>query len=303
MSFKVEPLANASIGVQVTELDLDNDISAEDQQALFDLWIEHGVIVFKGMGFTSEQHLRLSDVFGENKEHAVAQLNQDNENPEFMVLDNRNFEKMGQYYREESPDELFTGYIPWHSDQIFIPASNHGALLRMIEIAEIDGRTAWIDTIAAYDALSDEMKERIANIELEYELCQDHVKARYGRDESIHPAGDEDAAGAGFDEMRPVAHPAVVKHPISGKKILNVSPLHLNRVVGMDDAESDNLLKELVAHVTSQKFSYVHDWQAGDLVLWDNWRTLHKALGYPVGVRRLAVRTSMHRPGNVGRYL
>lgn len=301
MSFTVSPLANANVGAQVTGLDLSQEISPADKKALYDLWIEKGILVFPGLGHNSEEHIRLSTVFGEPKPHAVKHLIKENEEEKFMVLDSKDFEKFGTYYREEDPEYVFTGYIPWHSDLIFTTQPNHGAMLRIVEFPERGGKTAWLDTIAAYDALSDEMKKRIANLELEYQLCHDHLRAKYGRELSIHAASP--SPGANFDNFPPVAHPAVVPHPISGKKSLNVSPLHLVRVVDMPEDESDALLKELVAHVTQQQFSYVHDWQPNDMVLWDNWRTLHKALGYSSKARRLGVRTQIYGDVQMGRVL
>lgn len=301
MSFTVKPLPNTKVGIQITDLDLSQEISEQDKKKLYDLWIESGIIVFKGLGHNAEEHIRLSSVFGDPKPHAVRHLNQESDNPEFMVLDSKDFERIGTYYRESSPNDIFTGYIPWHSDLIFTTQPNHGAMLRIVEFPEHGGNTAWLDTIAAYDALSDEVKAKIANLEVEYELCQDHLLAKYGRDETIHAA--KPSSGAGFDKFPPVAHPVVVTHPISGKKCLNISPLHLVRIVNMTEADSDALIKMLVKHVTDQQFVYEHHWEANDMVLWDNWRTLHTALGYPASEPRRGVRTQIYGNIKMGRIL
>lgn len=301
MSFTVQPLPNSNVGIQITDLDLSKPISEEDKKALYDLWIESGIIVFKGLGHNAEEHIRLSTVFGEPKAHAVSHLNQEEENPEFMVLDSKDFEKIGTYYNEDNPEEIFTGYIPWHSDLIFTTQPNHGAMLRIVDIPKKGGKTAWLDTIAAYDALSEEMKDKIANLEAQYELCQDHLQAKYGRNKKIHAA--KPTTGAGFDNFPPVAHPVTVVHPISGKKCLNISPLHLVKIVEIPEDESDKLIKELVNHITSQEFSYIHDWEPNDMVLWDNWRTLHAALGYPATEHRRGVRTQIYGNVTMGRVL
>lgn len=90
-----------------------------------------------------------------------------------------------------------------------------------------------------------------------------------------------------FPEFPPVTRPLVWDHPISGRRLLNLSPLHAVGIVGMEEKESDALVAELVAHVTRQAFSFVHHWQVDDMVLWDNWRTLHSTLGYPLGQKRV----------------
>lgn len=303
MSFTTSPLPNSTIGVQITDLDLSKPLSEETKKALYDLWIDAGLICFKGLGHNDEEHLRLSEVFGENKAHTVKHLVKEGENDKFMVLDSRDFEKFGTYYRESDPEYIFTGYLPWHSDQIFTVRPNHGALLRIVTQPSRGGKTGWIDTIAAYDALDDEFKEKIKDIELEYELCHDHMHAKYGRDETIIQATEIDPDAPKIDNLAPVAHPAVAIHPISGKKILNVSPLHLVRVVGMEEKESDKLIKQLVAHVTNMDCSYVHDWEPNDMMLWDNWRTLHTAYGYPTNEIRKGMRTQMDGGIDMGRYI
>src|SRR5690554_2157202 len=95
---------------------------------------------------------------------------------------------------------------------------------------------------------------------------------------------------SGLSVQIPLGH---YSHPVNGRKILNLSPLHLERITDMDESESTCLLDTLVAHVTNRQFSYIHAWQPDDMVLWDNWRTLHSALGYPLGDRRLVHRTTI----------
>src|SRR5690606_3611216 len=90
-----------------------------------------------------------------------------------------------------------------------------------------------------------------------------------------------------------VRHRLVWRHPDSGAKILSLSPLHSERITAMYESDSTCLLDTRVAHVTNRQFSYIHAWQPDDMVLWDNWRTLHSALGYPLSDRRLVHRTTI----------
>ena len=100
-----------------------------------------------------------------------------------------------------------------------------------------------------------------------------------------------------------VAHPLVWRHPESGRDALMTSPTHLRDVVGMDRAEGDAILTELVAHVTDGRFTYVHEWEQGDMVLWDNWRTMHTALGTPPECEREVQRTTIKGELQTGRFL
>jgi taurine dioxygenase len=82
-----------------------------------------------------------------------------------------------------------------------------------------------------------------------------------------------------------------------------VGPLHVIEIVGMDRAEGDPLLEELVAHVTDGRFTYIHDWELDDMVLWDNWRTHHMAFGASPDYDRTVQRTSIRGLHDMGRVL
>lgn len=299
MSVRIEPLAGG-IGAICNEIDLTSEIPDATRKTLYDAWGEAGILVFPKAANSAEEQLNLSRCFGRLETHPVKNLNTESNHPELMVLDSQNQEKLSIYYRDDEPNELFVGYISWHSDLIFTTSPNHGAMLRAVEVPENGGETAWIDTIAAYDALSNSMKQRIKDLEVEYRMCTSLLDARFGQDPLLrmHHKGERT-----FPRFPAVAHPLVWRHPISGRLALNVSPLHLQRIVGMSDSESDALLEQLVEHVTHQDFSYVHRWEPGDVVLWDNWRTLHSALGFPLGQKRVVHRTTISGNVTMGRVL
>lgn len=299
MSFQLKPL-DKGIGVECIGLDLDAPIDAATGKALYDAWIEAGIMVFRGLGSGPEQLIALSRCFGTLDTHPVKALVTETAYPELMVLDSNQQAKLSVYYRDTDPEHSFVGFIPWHSDLIFTTTPNHGAILQSKINPSSGGDTAWIDTVAAYDALSHAMKARIENLEVEYRFSTSLLDARFGLDPSL---GMRVKGERKFPDFPPVAHPLVWRHPVSGKRALNLSPLHLVRVVGMDERDSDALLQELVAHVTRRSFSYVHHWEVNDMVLWDNWRTLHSALGYPLGESRLVHRTTISGNVRMGRVL
>ena len=98
---------------------------------------------------------------------------------------------------------------------------------------------------------------------------------------------------AGTPEFKPVTHPLVHRHPESGRKVLNISPGFTQSVVGMPEAEGNALLDELRAFATQERFTYFHDWEVGDLVIWDNWRTMHIATGHKKKYARRMHRTTL----------
>lgn len=299
MSLEFKPLEN-SIGVECCGLDLSKPIDDSDAQALFDAWVEAGIILFRNTGHSPEQQIRLSQVFGTTEEHPAKFLVQEEKYRELMILDSDAQQKLSIYENDDNPGERFTGYIPWHQDMIFVPKPNHGALLRAVVVPGRGGETGWIDIGAAYDSLPEEMKSRIEGLEAEYHFCTNHTKGKFGVNRKVRKvAGNVD----NLPDFPPVAHPLVMNHPISGRKILNISPLHLVGMFGMDPQEGDALLNELIDHIYQSRFSYVHRWQPDDMVLWDNWRVLHQAFGWPVEERRLMQRTQILGDVEMGRVL
>lgn len=299
MSFTLKPLRNG-IGLECRGLDLDKPIPQATRDALYNAWIDAGIIVFKDTAHNPEQQIELSRCFGSLDVHPVKNLNTESQYPELMVLASDAQSKLSVYYWEDKPLDLVVGFIPWHSDLIFTTTPSHGAMLRSVENPRTGGHTAWIDTMAAYEALSDNTKTRIEHLEVEYRFCTSLLDARYGLDPKLRMKHKGERS---FPAFPPVAHPLVWRHPVSSRKVLNLSPLHLQRIVGLDDEESDALLKELVTHVTSLRFSYEHAWEQHDMVLWDNWRTLHTALGFPLGEQRLVHRTSLGGSAVMGRVI
>jgi taurine dioxygenase len=170
----------------------------------------------------------------------------------------------------------------------------------MIETPTRGGQTGWIDTAAAYDALPDATKERIAGLEARFEFVADICEMRFGRPEKLRHG---DMGTTQYPEFAPVAHPLVLTHAESGRKSLNVSPVQLVGMLDMAADAGDALLEELVAHTTCGRFEYVHEWEVDDMVLWDNWRTLHKAFGVPPSCEREVQRTTLLGDLPTGRIL
>ncbi|MCB1675392.1 MAG: TauD/TfdA family dioxygenase, partial [Halioglobus sp.] len=103
-----------------------------------------------------------------------------------------------------------------------------------------------------------------------------------------------------------VAYPAVVTHPVTGRKVLEICEQFLERIVaphkaGLSNAEAVELLQRLVAHTRQSQFHYFHRWRPGDMVLWDNWRVMHCATGTRPGVARVIHRTTIKGDAVQGR--
>jgi taurine dioxygenase len=306
MSITIRPLS--PFGAEIIGLDID-DVAAIDaaSQALREAWVEHGILLFRNALHSEEAHLRLSRVFGDPQPSAVSRIN-DERNPYLMTLS----QVPGDSGKEtftlfEIDGQRRTGWLGWHWDQAFTAEIVRGALLRMLTPAKVDGRTGFIDAAAAYDRLPWAMQRRIEGLEVVYHFTAAQEQNRFGFPAGLRVSQRNPKAEAALAQYRrdfpPVVHPLVITQRESGRKVLKLSPMHAQYILGMDDAESDALLHELADHLVDARFAYFHTWQADDAIIWDNWRVIHCATGVPFDVERLAQRTTIVGDYKLGRYL
>jgi len=282
-----------TIGLEVIGVDAAKAIDDDLARQLVALWREEGVLLFRNVGVAPELLLNLSRCFGELEPHPVPDLRLP-EYPELILLTNKGGPRGPVYAFDGVPTY---GRIPWHTDLAFQEVPNAGALLNMVEKATIGGRTAWLDTAAAYDALDESLKRRIEGLEVRFEFCTDLSRVRFGNENGTRVGEMK----MNFPDYPPQARPLVWKHPQTGRAIMNICPLNLQGIVGMDEAESDELLPTLIDKLCQPQFIYEHDWAQGDIILWDNYRMMHRAEGHPLDVIRLVHRTTLRGSAKVGR--
>lgn len=157
------------------------------------------------------------------------------------------------------------------------------------------GDTGWMDTVAVYNGLPANIKNQIDELEVihQFDFSEDVRQAR------AREAEDPDLRK--FPRFPNIAHPLVVTHPESGYKALNISPMFTCDIVGYPEDEAQKLLNELKDIATRTNYTYVHHWQEGDIVIWDNWRTCHTALGHPRKYLRRMHRTTLAATVQFGR--
>lgn len=295
MSFEVKPL-DAEVGAEILGLDLDRPVGDATRQDLYDAWLEHAILVFRRIGTSADRQVALSRCFGELEVHPVETIRLEG-HPEIIELTSTGDTEPIIHYFDDVP---IAGMIPWHTDLIYTTTPNRGALLRMVHKPAAGGQTGWIDTAAAYDALPDDTKKRIESLEARFDFVADICDMRFGKPAHLRHGS---MGSVEWPEFQDVAHPLVWTHPESGRKSLALSPVHLIDMVGMDRAEGDRILEELVEHATDGRFTYVHEWELYDMVLWDNWRTLHSAFGTPPECERAVQRTTLNGQHVTGRLL
>jgi alpha-ketoglutarate-dependent 2,4-dichlorophenoxyacetate dioxygenase len=157
----------------------------------------------------------------------------------------------------------------WHSDSSFRQKSATWSLLHARVIPPSGGDAYFADTRAAYDALPDAMKKKLEGLQAEHSIWYSR-----GLRGGYVPTEAERAA------RPPAHHPLVRRHRGSGRNALFIAS-HASHIIGWPADEGRALLDELLAFATQERFVYVHKWRVGDLVIWDNRCTLHRATPFP----------------------
>ena len=297
MVYQVSPLpGQAGFGAIVTELTPDGLGDPEVQASLRKLWIDAGVIVFRGLEGGEESHLRLSRIFGTLQDHMMFR-GQPDYHPELIEL-----RYTGEQETYEVDGEDRGAWLPWHSDLIYTDRINRGGILRPVELPKSGGETGFIDRINAYSRLPDALKARFEGLNVLYLPDFDATHQKYGRAASLRLTRTTPRMQEAIAQKLPrTIHPLVYRQPETGRPVLNVSPWFADAIEGMENEEGDALLREVIAHNLNPDLSYFHKWVPGEMVLWDNWRLLHCSTGVPVGMKRHMRRTTIAGDYALGR--
>lgn len=273
-----------------------------------------GLLLIKGMDEISDQPdllLRLSRLFGNEVESyhetRMARQNVHPEVPEiFMVSNIPPADKLPPPRPEPALTE--DGKLPtrfphrrgWHTDQSYRrPPPDVSLFYCVVAAPKGQAQTLYADGIGAYEALSDDLKARVAD------LVGIHAKPGVGRGEFAVRAGETPQELGPGDQ--PQRQPVVRVHPTTGKKSLYLCEAGQmdwidGPFVGMEpgvDGEGAKLLYELMSHFTQPEFVYAHEWDEGDLVIYDNRTLIHAATWFDAEAhRRLMWRTTVS--GNPG---
>jgi taurine dioxygenase len=300
-SFDTEPLPDQPLfGVIVTGLDPVTLDEPGVRSSLHELWIDKGVVVFRGVPGGMETQLRLSEIFGEPEVHPM--MAGTDIRTEHRALAPIEFERDKDNIYEIG-GKLLGGYLPWHFDGAYVDRINHGGILRPEILPKRGGDTGFVDQIAAYQLLREDLKARIEGLEVLYSYQADMTANRFGpRPDRLVQMSELFRKGAEHPSVQVRAiHPLVYEQPETGRKVLHFSPWFAEAVVGMDSSESDALLTEVTACALRPELTYFHKWRAGDMVLWDNWRMLHCATGVPPEETRIMRRTTIVGDYGLGR--
>ena len=270
MSFQVEKLGG-HMAAAVSGLDLNRPADAATQQALVDVLHGNLVLCIRGQTLAPPAFLQAMSRFGTPM--LRKQLAATPECAEVNIISSEDRDVLGD-------GKKIVNGANWHTDDSFMRAPCALTMLYGVAVPSRGGDTQFTNMYAAYEDLPAETKARIDGLKVIHKY---HSSRKLSR---ISTRTAEEMAA-----MPEATHPLVRTHPETGRRSLYLNPNRMEQVMGLERAESDRLLDALIAHATQPKYEYRHAWRQGDIVIWDNRCTMHKAnADYPEGERRL-----MHR--------
>ncbi len=270
----------AFLAAEVTGVDLTKPVDAATFEAIKQAHAEHGVLVFPNQKISSEDLKRFGRMFGELTVHPFSTSGK--EQPELIVYDN----KEGN---PPPPTDI------WHSDETFRECPPMGTMLCSKIIPEIGGDTVFCSMSAAYDGLSGRLQKFIDGLEAVHDF-KPFKQLFEGSEEGRKRL-------RAYEEIyRPVTHPVVRVHPVTGKKSLFVNPQFTLSIKGMEESESRDLLDRLCRCVNMLEHQYRHRWEPDMLVFWDNRSLQHAAVHDYYPQRRMMERVTIQgdRPLGTG---
>ncbi|MEI8101452.1 MAG: TauD/TfdA family dioxygenase [Bacteroidota bacterium] len=271
-------LNDGPLGADVRGVDISH-LTQDGFNFIRQLLYDRGVIVIKTEGMNEMQQIDFAKRFGELQK-IFLEDSLDNRFPELFIVSNilENGKPIG------STD---AGRF-WHTDGAYLSKPHSISMLYAAEVPVVNGKalgdTSFISMAAAYEALSQEIQKQIESLRGVHSL---HF--RYAT---------KSGSVVGAEELKkkfpPVSHPLAISHPVTGIRCLYVSEGYTTSIEGKDDIQGQHILDQLLNHITQPTFSFRHSWSVGDLLIWDNWATLHLAnFDYALPLRRLMRRATV----------
>jgi taurine dioxygenase len=305
MPITVTPLDDKlSFGCRINGV---TDATLKDEtirQQIRDAFEDRGLIVFEGMEPSNQMQAELSKVFGPLKDHPVT------------AVDKPDQENLGGAIRVitdpadcdivEIDGTAYSNWLPWHFDHCYNNELNRAGVLRVLEISQNGGQTCFMDGVALYQALAPELRAKADELSVIYSLDMQPDHIRFGRPDNFHVLQVNPVQLQMLEQHKvyPRAiHPAVWTRA-SGEKVPHVSPWMSEGIEGHEDADGAALLSELANEVNrlSDEGAYVHHWKPSDMIIWDNWRMLHRVIGCTPPQRRVMQRTTIKGDYGLGRF-
>jgi taurine dioxygenase len=275
MSLTIVPLSPAC-GAEIQGLDLGQPLDADSVAAIRKAFDDHIVIVFRAQDLSESEQLRAAEYFGKvalrKKPVSGAGPGGDFDTPFMMVT---NIVENGKAIGAFGDGEMW-----FHHDTSYYPEPHRATLLYAMKLTTWGGETSFSNMYKAYEMIPRPLRDRLEG----RKVLQMHD---YKRRERI------DVETADLSRIRHHEQPIFITHPATGKKALYVSRLMTARIEGLSRTESEEILEQLFEISEDPSIVYEHHWKLGDLVVWDNWCSIHARKDFPREEPRLMRRLTI----------
>ncbi|MBV1878005.1 MAG: TauD/TfdA family dioxygenase [Pseudomonadales bacterium] len=255
--FKVEPL-RATFGAKIHDIKL-AQISNDDFDALYQLWLEYALLIFPGQNLSHAQQRVFAQRFGD-LEFALTPLSNVRKNGSALDMDHDLI-------------KILKGNMQWHIDSTYMPVQAKAAVFCAEIVPTTGGDTEWADMRAAYETLDPETKKRISKLSAYHSLAYSQKKMG-----QLHKQ-DGTYNGYGLTDQAAPLRPLVKIHPETGCPALTIGR-HAHDIPGMKAEASEQLLSSLLYNACQAPRTYRHSWNAGDAVIWDNRCLMHRGMDW-----------------------
>ena len=262
----LEPL-NMHFGVEVTGLPLGEFVPSGRFSELRELFEEHSALLFKAQDFSDEAHLELARAFGPIEDRK-ADERKDGEEFTIPKVTNVTVDSSLAGDMDMHRLHLESNFL-WHSDSTFIPTPALTNILVARVVTTKGGATELASTRAAWSAMPRGLRERIQGRGIWHHYSVS--RAKISPELAKHPM---------FHKWPATHWKSVWTNPVNGKEALYLAS-HAYQIDGYDAEESTALLEELIDYCTQAKFTYSHNWEVGDVLLWDQRAVMHRGTPWP----------------------
>jgi len=282
---QVKPLS-AGFGLEASGIDLSDPLSDAAFAEIEDAFFDGQVLTFRHQRLAPPEFVAFARRFGPPDPHVIDQ---------FHHPDDRNILILSNVEIDGEPQGLADAGTYFHTDYSYLEVPARATLLYSLEVPEVGGDTLFANQYAAYDDLSRAMKRRIDKL----------VALHHYGNRKVAEGEARTAASTLTDEQKAkmplITHPIVRRHPVTGRSALYAVSGSSYGIVGVPDDEAVELLDELAAHATSDKYVYRFSYGVGDVVIWDNASLLHSATLVDTRHARTLWRITVKEPAPAGR--
>jgi alpha-ketoglutarate-dependent taurine dioxygenase len=275
--FDLQPLTGV-IGAKITGIDLRKTLNDDIWKEIHQAFSDHQVITFPDQELSHEQHENFAKGFGEV---IKLQLLHSIEGHDNIQAIRRLPSDTGRVVGEE-----------WHTDSTYLDLPPKAVVMRAIDIPDFGGDTVFLSTMAAYDALSPAFQKWISTLNIVHSATRIFGSAYLSQNKRYNESNVkfERPAEEGDKE---IIHPLVCTDETTGRKFLYLSKTYCQRIEGFTNEESMPLLNYLYEHCARIDFTCRIQWKKGQLLVWNNRSTMHRAVPDYTGKNRLMSRVSI----------